>query len=79
MTTHDEILRLRNVVRRVANEPNIDAARKMADEALARPMPRWQGLTFGERRELRAYMTHPDPIDRLMVIVEDALRRKNGF
>jgi hypothetical protein len=79
MTIHDEIVRLRDVVRRVADEPNIDTARKIADEELARPMARWQGLTFGDRKELRAYMSHPDPIDRLMVIVEDTLRRKNGF
>jgi hypothetical protein len=63
----------------VADELWIDDARKIADKELARPMARWQGLTFGDRKELRAYMSHPDPIDRLMVIVEDTLRRKNGF
>jgi len=79
MTIHDEILRLRDVVRRVADELKIDEARKIADEELARPMPQFEGLTFGDLKELKAHISQPASLDILMGIVEGMLRRKNGF
>ena len=77
MTIHDEILRLRDVVRRVADELKIDEARKMADEALARPMPEWQTLTHDDLEAIKKrWVVTPRPV---WLLVEDMLRRKNGF
>ena len=82
MTIHDEILRLRDVVRRVADEPKIDTARKIADEELARPMPQWQGLTDDDRRIIwQRFLDSPRAarMFKTMHAAEEAIRRKNGF
>lgn len=77
MTLHDRIVRLRDVVRRVADAPNIDEARKMADEELARPMPEWQTLTTDDLDAIKKkWVITPRP---MWLLVEDMLRRKNGF
>lgn len=78
MTIHDEILRLRDVVRRVSDEPNIDTARALADDALARPMPQWQSL---DNHDLDAIKRKWEEGGQgpLRLLWEDALRRKNGF
>ena len=82
MTIHNEILRLRDVVRRVADEPKIDTARKIADEELARPMPQWQTLTDAERsghimKFCGGVLTTPK-LYALLEKVEQQLKIKNG-
>jgi predicted Fe-S protein YdhL (DUF1289 family) len=70
MTLHDEILRLRDLVRRMADEPDID------------PMSRWQGLTDDERQDIwLRFMDSPRAarIFKTMHAAEEAIRRKNGF
>jgi len=82
MTIHDEILRLRDVVRRVADELKIDTARALADDALARPMPQWQGLTDDDRRVIwQRFLDSPRAarMFKTMHAAEEAVRRKNGF
>ena len=77
MTIHDEILRLRDVVRRVSNELWIDDARKIADKELARPMPEWQTLTTDDLDAIKKkWVITPRP---MWLLVADMLRRKNGF